>query len=311
MSGHWNRRCKYAYRNIRKDVNVIYEIITQPQLRTVNSYIKNIKVCRLWRDVCNEDITRKCIDELIKITCMFDTQIKQSILRWKHKFPCIRLHTDISRGECIPLNNLSYVEGIHTLDMFNCIQITDLTPVSTCALHTLDISNCTQITDLTPIIGSNLRNLNMAYCTRINDITPLSTCALHILNISNCTQITDLTPLKECGLHTLIMNDCTRIRDLTPLSGIHTLHMHNHVRRTKFIGLEGVKYVSIYKSVIDDLTGLEGVHTLDIRCCHNITDLTPIKGLHTLYMCECVHITDTSPLEGVKKLIYKCGKKYE
>jgi len=53
---------------------------------------------------------------------------------------------------------------------------------------------------------------------------------------------------------------------------------------------------------VDDVSCFSGVHTLDLKCCHNITDVSMLSNVHTLNLSMCFNILDVSPLAMVHTL---------
>ena len=53
---------------------------------------------------------------------------------------------------------------------------------------------------------------------------------------------------------------------------------------------------------VTDLSGLGGVHTLDLYNCQGVTDVSGLGGVHTLNLSSCRGVTDVSGLGGVHML---------
>ena len=92
--------------------------------------------------------------------------------------------------------------------------------------ETINLKNCDQITDLSPLAScTELKDLNLIFCDQITDLSPLASCtALTSLDLMYCDQITDLSPLASCtSLTNVDLRSCTSIRNLSPLINHPTL----------------------------------------------------------------------------------------
>lgn len=312
--------------------DIFYEILKH-SVTDIDTYMKNIYVCKQWLNLCLENRTRCLITDYIFLAYTGDMDdIRQKICRWSTMFPNIKSHTDISlycvdqgitvgipnhiesynttdnTNKLIPahtydITDLSFLHGIRNLTMINFANVVDLSPLK--GISFLNISGCRQITDLTPLKG--IYALDIGWCRDITDITPLK--GIHTLNIFQCTGIESLEPLK--GIRELCMQGCEQITDLYSIaSSLHTLDI---TFCSQFTDLSSLAYASSLSKLIlrychiTDLSPLMDLplQHLDINNCHNITDLSPISNCPIRYldMSRCLQITDISPLKGMTTLV--------
>jgi len=178
------------------------------------------------------------------------------------------------------------VAGIYTLNLDQCKQVTNLTPLEGMPLTSLNLTLCGGVQDLTPLKGMPLTWLSLHGCGRVQDLTPLKGMSLTSLNLIGCGQVRDLTPLKGMPLTGLNLSGCGQVKDLTPLRGMPL----------GWLSLEGCGQVR-------DLTALQGMPltTLNLVFCGQVWDLTPLHGtkLTTLNLGGCGQMRDLTPLQGL------------
>ena len=176
-------------------------------------------------------------------------------------------------------------EGSLRLELSNCRQVEDLTPLQGMPLTALYLAGC-QVHDLSPLKGMPLTSLNLDGCSLARDLSPLRGMPLTALNVHGCVQVHDLSPLKGMPLTTLHLSFCGQVRDLSPLKGmpLTTLNLHGC-------------------SLVGDLSPLKGMPltTLSLYGCGQVRDLSPLKGmpLTTLNLGGCSLVRDLSPLKGM------------
>ncbi len=90
-------------------------------------------------------------------------------------------------------------------------------------LHSLNLRNCEELTDITPLSGlTNLTELDLSSCPNLTDIIPLSGLInLTDLDLENCNKLTDITPLS--GLTNLTELYLSSYCNKSPLSGLTNL----------------------------------------------------------------------------------------
>ncbi len=117
------------------------------------------------------------------------------------------------------LSDLSALEGLplSILDISNCPQVTDLTPLKGMAIRELRVDGC-HIADFAPLAGMPL-NILMAWTWSGSDLSPLEGMPLTQLNIGGNGKFMDLTPLAGAPLEFLCCNS-SGVSDLTPLKGL-------------------------------------------------------------------------------------------
>lgn len=86
--------------------------------------------------------------------------------------------------------------------------------------YSLNLCDCKQVADLTPLKGLPLTTLNLQSCGQVQDLAPLKGMPLTSLILKNCGKVQDLTPLKGMPLTTLELEGCGQIQDLSPLRGM-------------------------------------------------------------------------------------------
>ena len=91
----------------------------------------------------------------------------------------------------------------------------------------LDLKDCKQVADLTPLQGMPLTSLALDRCP-VRDLTPLKGMPLTSLDLFECGEVRDLTPLKGMPLTTLVLTHCRQVRDLTPLKGMPLIMLNLH-----------------------------------------------------------------------------------
>jgi len=146
-------------------------------------------------------------------------------------------------------------------------QISDITPLRSCAgLTSLNLSS-NQISDITPLQSlTNLTSLNFS-SNQISDLASLRSCAgLTYLDLYN-NQISDLTPLQSLAGLTCLDLDNNQISDLTPLqscAGLTHLYLGNNQISdlTPLQSLAGLTSLYLYNNQISDFTPLQSCASL-------------------------------------------------
>jgi hypothetical protein len=131
------------------------------------------------------------------------------------------------RGLCLNfslLTNMSVFEGLHTLKLFCCNRLIDISPLK--RLHTLHISSC----------------------DKIRDVSALGT--VHTLCLDNCVGVKDVSALRT--VHTLSLNGCGGITDVSALGTVHTLTIRNccNIPYTQIVALEETVHILHFTPVV-------------------------------------------------------------
>src|SRR3989344_5407836 len=167
--------------------------------------------------------------------------------------------------------------GLHTLYVSGCNNITDESVKMLGELHTLNLTDCQNITDagIISLVKRNNESVeerdsgnnapNVEDSRRNESVKMLG--GLHTLYVSGCKNITD------ASIKFLIKrnNESVEERD----SGNNALNVEDSRRN-------------------DSAKRLEGLHTLYLTGCTNITNKSVIllTKLHTLYLSHCKNITN-------------------
>ena len=153
------------------------------------------------------------------------------------------------------LDRISQCRALATLSLYNCINVTDVTPLSHMeALSCLNLGG-TSICDLYPISRVvSLQRLFLKHCNKIQDLGPLGQCKLLItLLLSGCTSISDVSPLASCQrLQHLSLDWCWRLTSVNPLSQCKAL------QRLSLTGWRG--------NNVDALQTVSSLRSLDLSC---------------------------------------------
>jgi len=161
-------------------------------------------------------------------------------------------NVDLTENGYVVDGHFQYLEGIHTLNMNNCTQITDQIFPYLAGIHTLDMGNCTRVTDRAFYYLTDIHTLNMSGCTQITDQVFPYLAGIRALNMSGCTQITDNAFSHLTGIHTLNMSGCTQITGtaFSHLAGIHSLTLdkcnQSSITRAALFHLGGIRKIRWY-----------------------------------------------------------------
>jgi internalin A len=119
---------------------------------------------------------------------------------------------------------LERLTSLQTLDLFRCLQLSDLSPLATLtSLQSLNLSGCIQLSgDLSPLASlASLQSLDLSDCEQLSgDLSPLAgLTSLQSLNLTMCQKLSgDLSPLASLtSLQSLNLSWCTGIRKFAPL----------------------------------------------------------------------------------------------
>ena len=164
------------------------------------------------------------------------SRIRGSVKKWRASFPCARAvnvsgrHYDIVDADFVHIRGDARVR-LHTVNISECLSVTDAAFVHLRGIHTLDMNNCRQITDAAFVHLRGIHTLDMSYCNQatITDAAFVYLRGIHMLNIALCRQttITDTAFVHLSGIHTLDMSYCNQLTitaaAFVHLRGIHTL----------------------------------------------------------------------------------------
>ena len=197
------------------------------------------------------------------------------------------------------------------LDLTNCKQVGDLTPLGDMPLASLNLQGCVQVSDLTPLRGMPLSSLGLWGCARVRDLSPLEGMPLASLNLNECTQVRDLRPLRGMPLASLVIGAYlvpnAQVSDLTPLQGMRLASLE--VRCCPVEGLAPLQGMPLNRLVIrccrriKDFRPLAGMKLTLVELADNsISDLTPLQGMPLTYLdvWACEQVKDLTPLAGMK-----------
>ena len=169
--------------------------------------------------------------------------------------------------ECRQVGNLTPLQDlpINKLDLLGCKQVSDLTPLRGMPLTFLRIARCELVRDVSPLKGmSQLTALELDE-TGVDDLSPLRGLQLSSLSLEYC-KVRDLSPLKDMRLTSLSLKGCLQVRDLSPLKGMPLTEL------------------VLYSSGVQDLSPLEGMklNYLNLSQCELVRDLSPLKDVKLL-----------------------------
>ena len=159
-------------------------------------------------------------------------------------------------------------------EFYKRLKLSDLSPLSSCAMLEKVTLTGTSIKDLSPLASCpNLKDVNLCGNSELNDLSPLSSCAMLEKVALADTSITNLSPLASCPkLKDVNLCGNRELNDLSPLSAC---------------------------SALEDL---------DICLCPLITSLAPLSTLQHLKRLQSINIhpeTSLLPLAsctGLKEL---------
>ena len=177
-------------------------------------------------------------------------------------------------------------------------------------LHTVDMRECIRVTDAAFVHLRGIQSLNMVYCnpSTITDAAFVHLRGIHILDMSKCNQatITDAAFMNLHGIHTIGMGGCNQatITDaaFVHLRGIHTFSMSNckQITDAAFVHLRGIlklEMESCFRITDAAFVHLRGIQKLNMAGCNQmtITDaaFVHLHGIHTLDMSRCNQATIT------------------
>lgn len=194
------------------------------------------------------------------------------------------------------INNVSKLKYIHTLSLFGCKLIEDVSEL--CNLYELDLSYCDNITDVSKL--GNIHKLTLHNCRNIKDFSKL--CNVYDLDLSGCV-IKKLS--NSYNVNTLNLSCCTNIknRDLIYLMNVVNLDLSGCIKITNVSPLANIKKLNLSCCYgINDVSNLGNLNTLNLSSCFSITDVSNLKNLDTLNLSCCYGITDFSKLGNIKNL---------
>jgi hypothetical protein len=165
----------------------------------------------------------------------------------------VMAHVDSLEVSIVHITNVSALGRVKTLNICNCLGVTDVSALG--GVHTLTLSML-PITDVSALGG--VHTLHLPNCFQIKDVSALG--GVHTLTLSG-SEITDVSALG--GVHTLDLSNCFQIKDVSALGRVHTLHLSDCFD-------------------IVDVSALGRVHTLNLSKCSSIEDVSALGNVHTL-----------------------------
>ena len=223
-----------------------------------NKYFRNMikEISKYIKHTVNINKTRyieNCIKIFpnVRVSCILtnDTLNIYSYLIKNYKINWYEL--DLSY--CTKINdkifNSSKIESIHTLkltaDTYTTNYISDISFKSDVFknIHTMTIYNCNTITDLSPLC--NIHNLTISGCNSITNNSIKNLGNVYRLRINQCDKITDVSPL--VNVNTLILS-YLNITNLPCLKNIYELQLYF----CKYITSEHIKNADL--SNIDNIS---------------------------------------------------------
>ena len=104
---------------------------------------------------------------------------------WKYKIVLIFYYTKITDTQ------LSYLKGVHTINLSNCQRITDTGLSHLKGVHTIDLYGCKRITDIGLSHLKGVHTINLSNC-RVTDIGLSHLKSVHTIYLEDCQEITDI-----------------------------------------------------------------------------------------------------------------------
>lgn len=160
--------------------------------------------------------------------------------------------------------NISSLDGIHTVDLYACGKISDLSSLS--SVKRLNLSYCTNIRNVSSLYG--IHSINLYGCS-ISDICSLKGVYSIKLSESMDDNLGDISSLG--GVYSLELWDCKNISDVSGLGGVHSLFI-----------------INCYK--LRDVGSLGSVHILNLSWCLEINDVSSLGSVHTLTIDSCLGV---------------------
>ncbi|MCY3017971.1 MAG: protein kinase [Planctomycetota bacterium] len=203
-------------------------------------------------------------------------------------------------------------DGVFELDLTQCKQIANLSPLQDIPIASLMLGGCERLTDLAPLKGMPLTKLSISYCPQLTDLSPLSGLPLTRLNVTGTsvqdtwvvTGIQDLSVLKGMPLSELHIAYCT-VRDISLLKGTSLTKLElDACGITDISALCGMPLtgLALDDNPLADLSALRGMplRYLSLVRCPNLRDLSPLKNLPLKRLgINDSSVTDLTPLEGM------------
>jgi serine/threonine protein kinase/DNA-directed RNA polymerase subunit RPC12/RpoP len=197
-------------------------------------------------------------------------------------------------------------DGGLQLDLANCGQVGDLTPLKGMPLTWLSLRGCGEVRDLSPLKGMPLTYFNLYNCAQVRDLSPLKGMPLITLDLTSCKQVQDLSPLTGMPLAWLSLWGCGQVSSLSPLKSLPltTLDLSSCAQVQDLSPLKEMRLTTLTLTMcpVADLSPLKGMAltTLTLNMCP-VVDLSPLKGmpLTVLNLNGCAQVRDLSPLSGM------------
>jgi hypothetical protein len=187
---------------------------------------------------------------------------------------CVRNYDNVS---CI--FSASTCKFVHTIILVGC-DFTNISPLNCCrGLEELELTDCNNFTDISPMTGLDLVELVIWRCGSFSDLSPLRLfCRLKVLRVVDCNLVSDLSSLSKCHLLTeLWLGACKGVKCLK--------------------GLENLVHLSDLDASGTDVTNLDPLSNLPELRFLNITqtpviDLAPLDNLPLTELvilgCGCI-----------------------
>ena len=87
--------------------------------------------------------------------------------------------------------DLKYLKGVHTIDLWGCNKITDKGLEYLKGVHTINLSCCYGITDKGLEYIKGVHTINLTWCNQITDKGLKYLKGVHTIDLYNCDKITD------------------------------------------------------------------------------------------------------------------------
>ena len=207
----------------------------------------------------------------------------------------MQYHSFLKLSNPPTLDGINYLVSLTSLEIENCLQISDLSPLAGLTqLTELHLYSSLQVSDLSPLAGlTQLTELLLTLGSQVSDLSPLAGLTqLTELLLTGDLQVSDLSPLAGLTqLTELLLTLGSQVSDLSPLAGLTQL--------TELLLTLGSQV-----SDLSPLAGLTQLTKLYLTGSSQVSDLSPLAGLTQLDILVLFipELSDLSPLANLTRL---------
>lgn len=232
------------------------------------------------------------LDHIKHIQHVIGVKVRDSV-------PPIPHITELTIKNSLQFKNIEHLSHLNTFKILHRNKLKDLSPLRN--IENILIQECCRVRDFSMFHSNRQRSLRLFYCPYLTNLENFRMIRCVVIRGWSCESLVDVSPLY--GVYDLSFINCYCVEDISGLGNHYRLNLDGcHYINKGFKSLFNIPYISLYSSILKDLTPLRAAKSVTLRRCDEVVDISPLFMVSTVIIQNCRLIIDPTPLQNIPNL---------